>query len=624
MLINRGHLCAIGLTIAMGLDASARVPFIHQGSVAFWHGTSGDAVALSADNSRVAVGGERIVVFAAESGAKMGQTLDTHGVSALAFSSDRTLILSGHSDGWIRLWGGRKWAKRGEWRASKVAIERVAFAGKRLVSGDAEGVIRVHSAEAGAPLKILFAGTGRQQVLELRADAERVAAAFGSCQPGGACGGDWVGSWPVGGGASREMCVPESAVLAFDPQGTLLARVTYEPGDPDADWVQAGHFDLHLGPDRAAPMRVHGREHSLSGSDYYFNVASSQSGHRVVILAWTEDSEGTYDQTLAAFDATGRPLWRHELSDLPMGLTMSPDGSVAVATTQSGRVRRWNAVSGEEAAVPALPVDIAGAGTVAAILMPKEVLLFSKGKPAGRIKVLASAVRISANARRLATIGAKTKIWDVKRRRIRATLPDQDVSDVALSPDGKWIAVGTSAMVEDGAHGELIIRRGRSEVWRLDEFYVTGVAWSPNGRWVAAMSVGNGLRLLDSKQAFEGRELPLPDAADNVCRQPVFTSDGKTLLCGGEEKLIERWDTRSGKRLDSLALGWPVGALAMTGSTLAVSHGRELKVYTYPEGKPLSTAVGHDGRITRLAFGSGLVSLGDEGIAQIQRYSVSK
>ena len=175
------------------------------------------------------------------------------------------------------------------------------------------------------------------------------------------------------------------------------------------------------------------------------------------------------------------------------------------------------------------------------------------GRPLGarlRFRQLVSDVQLSPDGRWLTVVvsdeyydkGA-AEVWDVRTRRRVRTLarPDRDKPGfLRFSPDGELLVMG--------------YRRGLSQVWSTttwkpvtrplaaDAGAIVHAAISPDGRTLATGSLEGTVRMwdLETEQAV-GAALPgLPAIPVN----PYFTADGKHLIASYETGRAYHWDIR--------------------------------------------------------------------------------
>jgi cytochrome c len=91
---------------------------------------------------------------------------------------------------------------------------------------------------------------------------------------------------------------------------------------------------------------------------------------------------------------------------------------------------------------------------------------------------------------------------------------------------------------------------------------VISIAISPDGALVAAASVGGSVAVIDRKTRALARELSGPGLP---VWSVAFMPDGRTLLTGGADNIIRRWNAVTGDPVDPLLLetaGDPLAAYA--------------------------------------------------------------
>jgi cytochrome c len=174
----------------------------------------------------------------------------------------------------------------------------------------------------------------------------------------------------------------------------------------------------------------------------------------------------------------------------------------------------------------------------------------------------------------------------------------QNVNGVAFTADGKalvsvsydlsvriWPLSGASAptvvsmptplnAVAAGADGEIAVGGADGKVYfltasgaRAGEVAagprpVISIAMSPDGALVAAAGIGGTVAIIDRKTRMLTRTLVGPGLP---VWSVVFLPDSRTLLTGGADNIIRRWDALSGEPVDPLlveAAGDPLAAYA--------------------------------------------------------------
>jgi cytochrome c len=133
------------------------------------------------------------------------------------------------------------------------------------------------------------------------------------------------------------------------------------------------------------------------------------------------------------------------------------------------------------------------------------------------------------------------------------TLPTP-LNTVVVARDGEIVAAGADGMVYFlSSAGE---RRGVIEAAPTP---IIALAISPDGARIAAASFRGPVAVIDRKtrrltQALDGPGMPVWSAA--------FLPDNRTLLTGGADHVIRRWDTETGEPIGAIVVGGPADPLA--------------------------------------------------------------
>ena len=143
------------------------------------------------------------------------------------------------------------------------------------------------------------------------------------------------------------------------------------------------------------------------------------------------------------------------------------------------------------------------------------------------------------------------------------TLPTP-LNAVAVARDGEILAAGADGRLRFlGSAGE---PRGEVEAQSTP---IISVAVSPDGKLVGASGIRGSIVIIDREdrtlaRTLVGPGLPLWSLA--------FFPDNRTLLTGGTDRIIRRWDAQTGEQFGSIALGGPEDPLA----AFAGDHGAEV------------------------------------------------
>jgi len=159
---------------------------------------------------------------------------------------------------------------------------------------------------------------------------------------------------------------------------------------------------------------------------------------------------------------------------------------------------------------------------------------------------------------------ATVRIWSAKGGgEVVRNLPTP-LNAVATAPDGEIIAAG--------ADGKVYFLSSIGETLADVEASATpiiAIAISRDGNLVAAASIRGSVALIDRKtrkvaQTLVGPGLPVWSVA--------FLPDSRTLLTGGTDRVIRRWDASSGEPIGAVVVGAPEDPLAR----YAGDHGAEV------------------------------------------------
>jgi cytochrome c len=248
-------------------------------------------------------------------------------------------------------------------------------------------------------------------------------------------------------------------------------------------------------------------------------------------------------------------------------VAMLPDGRIAtggadarIGIWQPGKQRPQIVLDGHTAPVVALAVSPDGA-TLASASWDRTARLWPLSGGAPRVleghEQNVNAVAFMPDGRWLVTAGydATLRIWLLfgAISPIVITLPTP-LNTVAVAPDNEIVTAGADGNVYFlSATGEL---RGNVPV---SESPVIALAISPDGATVAAAGIRGSVAIIDRAARKIARTLVGPGLP---VWSVVFFPDNRTLLTGGADRVLRRWDTATGDPIGAITVGSPEDLLA--------------------------------------------------------------
>jgi cytochrome c len=286
---------------------------------------------------------------------------------------------------------------------------------------------------------------------------------------------------------------------------------------PDGTQAVSGSFDTSVIrwslPKNAAEQVLRFHDGAVNAALFLRDGRIATSGEDARIAIWTP-GEPQPAKVLAGHTA---PV---------VALAISPDGTTLASGSWDHTARLWPLAGGAPRVIEGHVQNVNGVAFA----------------PDGRAVITAgydTTLRISP----VAGGGASTV----------ATLPTP-LNTVAVAPDGEIVTAGADGKVYVlSPTGELL---GAIEAAQAP---IISVALSRDGSLIAAAGVRGSVAIIDRaarkmERTLVGPGLPVWSAA--------FFPDGRTLLTGGSDRMIRRWDVLTGEPIGNIVMGAPEDPLA--------------------------------------------------------------
>jgi WD40 repeat protein len=494
-------------------------------------------------------------------------------------------------------------AQRAVLRGHEDVVSAVGFSpdGQLLVSGSLDRTVRMWDARAGRELLCLHGHDAGVLAVQIAPDGRRLLAAAADQS---------VRVWDLSGGAELARLPGAkglSVAAAFSADGRLAAFAAYMDVRvcDTATGTEVGRLRGHKRPVTWVACSLDGRHVAAAAEDASIRLWHTDTGREVRRWEGTAGSvwglafspDGTRlasagGRAVQVWDVvTGRELARlpgHARA--PLAVAWAPDGRRLVSGSGPGEgaVRVW---------------DVAGGCEIACL----------RGH-VGEVR----AVAFSPDGRCVASGGGMLdntlRVWEAEGGVVARPRGGHDgpLKCLAFSPDGNRLASGggmfdNTVRLWDEQGAEVACLRGH----RAD---VSCLAFAPDGRCLASGSRDRTVRLWD---VAGGRERACLRGHLAEVRGLAFSPDGRHLISGGRDRTVRVWEVAPGR--ESLCLRgsesevWSV-ACAPDGRLVASgTYAGTVRVWDLATRAAVSCWRAHEGTVGSLAFtpdGRRLVSAG--------------
>jgi WD40 repeat protein len=511
-------------------------------------------------------------------------------VRAAAFSPDGALLLSGSTEGMLKLWDAATGQLLRTFAGQKGPVYCVAFSpdSARLVSSGGD-MLKLWDAATGQLLRTFaghngcalspdgmhLAAAGQDKTVKLwDTETGRLLHTFkGHSDVVASVAFSPNGARLLSGSSDKTLKLWDAAtgqlLRTFKGHASYVRSVAFSP---DGARLLSGSFDKTLKLWDTETGRL---LHTFEGhSDFVDSVAFSPDGAHLL--------SGGVDNTVRLWDeATGqllRTLTGH--SDRVLSVAFSPDGSSVLSGSSDWTMKLWDAATGQ------LLRTIGGrSSTVESIAFSPDGTHLLSGSRDNTLK-----------------------LWDGTTGKLLRTFDHgEEVQSVAFSRDGGRVLSASgnaftpsrdnSLKLWDAATGKLLrtINADSGSVW--------SAAFSPDGAHLLSGDAFGNLKLWDAET---GKLLRTFEGHKGLVLSVTFSPDGGRVLSGGQDKTLKLWDAATGRIMHIFeghsAAVWSAVFSPNGRRLLSGSDDKTLKLWDAATGELLRNVEAHASAVLSVAF----------------------
>lgn len=501
------------------------------------------------------------------------QTGHSNNVASVAFSPDGKTLISGSADGTLKLWDAATGRELRTLRGHEDGVHSIAFSpdGKQVISGSGDQTLKVWDLASGQELRTFHGHSHEIMSVAFSPDSQTVVS--GSRD-------NTLILWNVATGQKVRTLVGHSEgirSIAFSPDGKTIASGSED--DTLKLWDSASGRELHTvgGFTRGVFSVAFSPDSKVVASGSYgktlklVDVATGrvlrtlEQPSAVSALAFSHDGKklavGSLNSTIKLLNMDSeRELHTFNFSGHVLSLAFAPDGKTLVSGSYDG-LKLWDVVSGRK--LRTLGDEINQVNTVAFSPDRKTVMF---GSDDG------------------------IKLWDLASGREPRILLGEDARNVisaAFTPDGKTLTTVSLDGLRQWDVGQGQLLQSYHTYGAIDK--VKCIAFSPDGK-IFVSGDWNGFVTLWNMTLNSVIEMDLEHS--KAVKSVAFSPDGKIVASGSADNTIILWNVANGRVLLKLRghrRGVNTIAFSPDGKTLASGSFDGLKLWDVASGRELRT-----------------------------------
>jgi WD40 repeat protein len=528
-------------------------------------------------------------------------------VLSVSWCGDRQRVMSGGSDGTVRLWDMKTSSGLGVLKGHKGGVWGVSWSsdGEHVLSGGDDGTVRIWNTKTGLVTDMLKGHKGRVWCVSWGGDGEHVLS-----------GGDdgTVRIWDMKSG--RELKVLEGTKGRVNTVGwnTDCGRVVSGESEGTVRiWEtksgrMIGALEGHKGSVNSVCWCSDGNRLVSGGDDGTVRLWETETGREIAVLVghkgrvlsvcWGGDGKrvvsGGADGTVRIWEAkSGREILLLEGHNNSVNsVSLCGDGHRVVSGGKDGSLRLWDGTTGLQLA------ELEGhKGRVCSVGWGGDGQNVVSGGSDGTVRLWDG-----ESGLQLAKLeGHKGRVWSVAW--------SSDLERLVSSGDD-----GTVRLWERANGRQLAILEGHKG-------QVRSVEWSFDGQRVVSGGADGTVRLWEAKS---GKQLVMFEGHMRPVWSVGWSGDCQRVVSGGGDGTVRLWDARNGREIAVLeghrGIVWCVGWSPDGQRVVSGGEDGSIRLWDAIKGRELAVLEGHKGWVWSVSWsvdGRRIISGGDDGTVRL-------